>query len=74
MLALDGGRDGLDYYRRIVADAHRYLKDGGWLMLEIGYDQGEDLRKMIMETGRFSTPEVIHDLAGRDRVVRCQKV
>ena len=73
MIALDGGRDGLDCYRRIVADAHRYLKDGGWLMLEIGYDQGEDLRKLIMETGRFSTPEVIHDLAGRDRVVRCQK-
>ena len=74
MLALDGGRDGLDYYRRIVADAHLYLKDGGWLMLEIGYDQGEDLRKLIMETGQFSTPEVIHDLAGRDRVVQCQKV
>ena len=74
MLALDGGRDGLDYYRRIVADAHLYLKDGGWLMLEIGYDQGEDLRKLIMETGQFSTPEVIHDLAGRVRVVQCQKV
>ena len=74
MLALDGGRDGLDYYRRIIADAHLYLKDNGWLMLEIGYDQGEDLRKLIMETGGFSTPEVIHDLAGRDRVVRCQKV
>lgn len=72
--ALDGGQDGLDYYRRIVADAHLYLKDGGWLMFEIGYDQGEDLRKMIMETGRFSTPEIIRDLAGRDRVVKCRKV
>ena len=74
MLALDGGRDGLDYYRRIIADAHLYLKDKGWLMLEIGYDQGEDLRKLIIETGGFRTPEVIHDLAGRDRVVKCQKV
>ena len=72
--ALDGGQDGLDYYRRIVADAYLYLKDGGWLMFEIGYDQGEDLRKMIMETGRFSTPEIIRDLAGRDRVVKCRKV
>ena len=72
--ALDGGKDGLDYYRRIVADAHLYLKEGGWLMFEIGYDQGEDLRKMIMETGRFTTPEVIRDLAGRDRVVKCRKV
>ena len=72
--ALDGGKDGLDYYRRIVADAHLYLKEGGWLMFEIGYDQGEDLRKMIMETGRFTTPEVVRDLAGRDRVVKCRKV
>lgn len=72
--ALDGGKDGLDYYRRIVADAHLYLKEGGWLMFEIGNDQGEDLRKMIMETERFTTPEVIRDLAGRDRVVKCRKV
>lgn len=72
--ALDGGRDGLDYYKRIVADAHLYLKEGGWLMFEIGYDQGEDLRKMIMETRRFTTPEVVRDLAGRDRVVKCRKV
>lgn len=72
--ALDGGKDGLDYYRRIVADAHLYLKDGGWLMFEIGYDQGEDLRKMIMETGRFDTPEIIRDLAGRDRIVKSRKV
>ena len=72
--ALDGGRDGLDFYRRIVSDAHLYLKDGGWLMFEIGYDQGEDLREMIMETGRFSMPEIICDLAGRDRVVKCRKI
>ena len=73
MMALDGGRDGLDYYRRITAEAHNYLKDGGWLIMEIGFDQGEDLRKMIMDTGRFSRPVIIHDLAGRDRVVRCRK-
>ena len=72
--ALDGGKDGLDFYRRIVSDAYLYLKDGGWLMLEIGYDQGEDLRQMIMETGRLSTPEIIRDLAGRDRVVKCRKI
>ena len=74
MLALDGGRDGLDYYRRIAADAPRYLKDGGCLMLEIGYDQGEDLRKMIMEAGNYTMPEIIRDLAGRDRIVKCRKV
>lgn len=73
MLALDGGEDGLDYYRKIVAEAHKYLKKDGWLFLEIGYDQGEDLRKMIMESGHYSEPEIIHDLAGRDRVVKCRK-
>ncbi len=73
MLALDGGEDGLDYYRRIIADAHDYLKSGGWLFMEIGFDQGEALRKMIMETDRYSVPEIIHDLAGRDRVVKCRK-
>ena len=73
MLALDGGEDGLDYYRRIIADAHKYLKSGGWMFLEIGFDQGEALRKMIMDTDRYSVPEIIHDLAGRDRVVKCRK-
>ena len=73
VVALDGGLDGLDYYRRIIADAHDYLKSGGWLFMEIGFDQGEALRKMIMDTDRYSVPEIIHDLAGRDRVVKCRK-
>ena len=73
ILALDGGEDGLDYYRRIIADAHKYLKSGGWMFLEIGFDQGEALRKMIMDTDGYSMPEIIHDLAGRDRVVKCRK-
>ncbi len=72
--ALDGGSDGLNFYRRIVADSYRYLKNDGWLMLEIGYDQGESLRDMIRETGHFREPEIIRDLAGRDRVVKCRKV
>ena len=74
IMALDGGRDGLDYYRRIVAEAPQYLNDGGWIYFEIGFDQGEDLRKMLMDAGDYSAPEIIHDLAGRDRVIRCQKV
>ncbi|MGX8773941.1 MAG: peptide chain release factor N(5)-glutamine methyltransferase [Bacillota bacterium] len=71
--ALDGGSDGLDFYRRIAAEAYRYLKNDGWLMLEIGYDQGEAVRDMLMETGRFLEPEIMRDLAGRDRVVKCRK-
>ena len=70
--ALDGGRDGLDFYRTIVDNAADYLKAGGFLLMEIGYDQGEDLRKMLKDSGKYSPAEVIKDLPGRDRVVKCK--
>ena len=73
MLALDGGRDGLEFYRRIVAQASDWLKSGGYLMMEIGYDQGEDLRKLIRDNGNYTPAEIIKDLPGKDRVVKCQK-
>lgn len=70
--ALDGGRDGLEFYRIIVDQAADYLKPGGLLMLEIGHDQGEDLRKMLKDDGRYTPAEVIKDLPGKDRVVKCK--
>ena len=70
--ALDGGRDGLDFYRIIVAEADKYLKPGGFLMLEIGHDQGEYLRKMLKDSQKYTPAEVIRDLPGKDRVVKCQ--
>lgn len=70
--ALDGGRDGLDFYRTIVSEADKHLKHGGFLMLEIGHDQGEDLRKMLKDSQKFTPAEVIRDLPGKDRVVKCQ--
>ena len=54
------------FYRRIVREAPEYLKPGGWLCLEIGYDQGESLRSLLREAG-FSSVEIIKDLAGLDR-------
>ena len=71
--ALDGGKDGLDYYRRIVDEAAGHLKPEGWLLLEIGHDQGEDLRKLIKDSGKYTPAEVIKDLPGRDRVVKCRR-
>lgn len=65
--ALDGGADGLDFYRRIVREAPRYLNPGGWLFLEIGYDQGNSLRDLLTEAG-FVSVEIVKDLAGLDRV------
>ncbi|MBQ3184355.1 MAG: peptide chain release factor N(5)-glutamine methyltransferase [Firmicutes bacterium] len=70
--ALDGGRDGLEFYKIIVDQAADYLKPGGFLMLEIGHDQGEDLRKMLKDDGQYTPAEVIKDLPGKDRVVKCK--
>lgn len=70
--ALDGGRDGLDFYRTIVEKAEDFLKPEGFLLVEIGHDQGEDLRKMLKDSGKYSPAVVIKDLPGRDRVVKCK--
>lgn len=67
-LALDGGEDGLDFYRHISKDSIDYLKEGGWLMFEIGYNQGKDVRE-ILEINGFKNIRVFKDLAGLDRVV-----
>ena len=66
--ALDGGEDGLDFYRSIVEQSRQWLRAGGRLFFEIGYDQGEDLRNILQQQG-FSEIRVIQDLAGLDRVV-----
>ena len=71
-LALDGGADGLDLYRRIVPESLAHLKEGGWLIVEIGYDQGEAVRSMFVDNG-YSDVHVIKDLGGNDRVVLGRK-
>lgn len=67
-LALDGGEDGLDFYRRIIQQAPAYLVIGGRLMLEIGYDQGEDVAALLREEGYYGV-EIIQDYNRNDRVV-----
>lgn len=66
-LALHGGADGLDFYRRIVADAPRYLVPGGWLLFEIGCDQGAAVAQLMEKD--FTDVQVIKDLGHLDRVV-----
>ena len=68
-LALDGHEDGLYFYRRIAAEAGKYLRDGAFLMLEIGWDQGEAVRGLLEAAG-YQEVEVKKDLSGNDRVVR----
>ncbi len=67
-LALDGGADGLEVYRRIVPESASRLLPGGWLLLEIGAEQGAAVSEMMREVG-YTQVEVIPDLAGLDRVV-----
>ena len=68
MQALDGMEDGLFFYRKIVEKAPGFLIKGGWLLFEIGYNQGEAVSKLMTEQG-FKEVEVVKDYAGLDRVV-----
>ena len=69
MLALDGGADGLNFYRIIAEDAPKHLKPGGVLVLEIGDDQGESVPDLLKATGHFENIEVLQDLGHLDRIV-----
>ncbi len=73
-LALDGGVDGLDFYRRISMEAHSYLGDGAFVALEIGADMGAEVCRLLARAGHYSEPSVRPDYAGRDRVVVAQKL
>lgn len=70
-LALYGGREGLDFYIKMVGDAARLLKKGGLLAFEIGYDQGAALRSIIEDQAVFKNIRLEKDLAGFDRVIYC---
>lgn len=72
-IALDGGKDGLEFYKKILNEAHKYLKINGYLMLEIGYNQGNAVITLKHENLKLITEQPIKDLAGNDRVVIFQK-
>ena len=66
--ALDGKEDGLFFYRTIIKECRDYLNPGGYVLFEIGYDQGEDVSEMMKYAG-FLNVHVVKDLARNDRVV-----
>lgn len=67
-MALDGGKDGLDFYRRIFSEAGEHLKPHGALMVEIGFDQGDAVSRLFSEAG-FTSVQVHKDLYGQKRIV-----
>lgn len=68
-IALDGGKDGLKFYKIIIEEAKKYLKENGKLILEIGYDQKEEVENLIKQSGQYKKIEVIKDLSQNDRVI-----
>lgn len=71
--ALDGGHDGLGCYRRMLASAPHFLAPGGFLLCEIGADQGRAVKELIARSGGLESPAIYQDLAGKDRVVAVVK-
>lgn len=72
-IALDGGKDGLAYYRCIISEVPGYLQAGGWLLLEVALGQGPDVSELIEASGNFFKPDCIPDLSGIGRVVKAQR-
>lgn len=68
ILALDGGVDGLDFYKRIIQEAKGYLKNNGYLIFEIGYDQAQSVSDILIQYG-YELLKVVKDYGGNDRVV-----
>jgi release factor glutamine methyltransferase len=73
LLALDGGRDGLESHRAIIGAAGSYLAPGGALLLEIGSDQREAVQRIAAQAGGYDDVHCVSDYAGRDRVVALRK-
>ena len=69
-LALDGGKDGLDFYRIIAKEVYKYLKENGIILLEIGYSQKQSVTNLFEENNVYQRISCIKDLAGNDRVIK----
>lgn len=73
LLALDGGQDGLLFYREIIKQAHKYLAEQGYLCIEIGEDQKEQVITLINNCSYYKNIQAFKDLSGHDRVIICEK-
>lgn len=72
VLALDGGEDGLQFYKIIAQNAYKYLNKDGVLALEIGYDQKEEIIKLLQETEKYTEIYSKKDFGNNDRIIICR--
>lgn len=72
-LALDGGKNGLDFYRRIIDEASEFLEPNGYLCLEIGYNQKDKVINLMEKSKKYSNIYSKKDFCNNDRIVVCQK-
>ncbi len=71
ILALDGGADGLDFYRLIAKNASEYLEDCGLLLMEFGIGQAQDIANLLEEN--FTEIEIKKDISGKERIIKARK-
>ena len=72
-MALDGGKDGLDIIKRIIAEAPQHLKPAGFLLMETGDDQADAVMDLVLQSGAYRGAEIIKDLAGKDRMLLARR-
>ena len=72
IIALDGGDDGLEFYRKIIKQSPKYLKKDGYLCLEIGYDQKDEVINLLNTENKYKNIYSKKDLCGNDRIVIAQ--
>ncbi|NQT07048.1 MAG: peptide chain release factor N(5)-glutamine methyltransferase [Candidatus Omnitrophica bacterium] len=70
-MALDGGEDGLSFYKRIISTAPKHLKSSGYLLMELGYNQAFSVKRLLEEAG-YTGIELFKDFQGIERVIRAR--
>ena len=73
ILALDGGEDGLEFYKELINESHKYLNDDGYLCMEIGYNQKDTVIELLEENSNYKNIYSKKDLSGNDRIIVAQR-
>lgn len=71
--ALDGGPDGLLFYRRLIAEGSQYMSEAGVMIVEVGYDQAQVVSNLLMQSQQWELLEIVKDYSGIERVVVAQR-